>query len=406
MHNLSIFSRPLIHRIAQSLDGAPPAHLVLSGGPLLGKSTLLAHLRGRVDAQAAVWINCAEARREDGPPTVPAGRDGRDETGGRVVFVDNFEQIGGWSAEAQRCWSNWLGQSDARCSVILASSRPLHELREVAGLSTRIPRFQQHFLGLIDGEESARIIGASLEEAGGEALLTAPLTELCGGHPFLLDRVDELLADVAGLLPGGGPVAPEHLPLLRLRLAATHGQILFDSQWQTLEGAEEQPGWGVRDLLAELVGRPLPFDALSPAQMGPMNWLLVQGMVRIDGHSYRLFSPLLREYLTLRLGVTPEAGDSNRAALDSTHALVEREAHRFTPQEKTLLLYFLERPGVIVSVDELLAEVWQRPDGSVRRVQEGIRRLRHRLAELDGPVGAIENEWGQGYRYVPANGFG
>lgn len=400
MHNLSIFSRPSIHRIVQSLDGAAPAHLVLSGGSLLGKSTVLAHLRGGVDAQTAVWINCAEARPEDSPPTGPSGTDGW------VVFVDNFEQISGWSAEAQRCWSGWLGETEARRSVILASGPPLHELREVAGLSRRIPRFQQHFLGLIDGQESARIIAASLAEADGETPLTAPLAELCGGHPFLLDRMNELLADVAGLLPGGGPLTPEHLPLVRLRLAATHGQILFDSQWQALEWAEAQPGWAVRDLLAELVRRPLPFDALSPGQMGPMNWLLVQGMVRIDGHCYRLFSPLLREYLTLRLGVTAEARDSLRAAADSTHVLVEREAHRFTPQEKTLLLYFLERPGVIVSVDELLAEVWQRPDGSVRRVQEGIRRLRHRLTELDGPVGAIENEWGQGYRYVPANGFG
>ena len=57
-------------------------------------------------------------------------------------------------------------------------------------------------------------------------------------------------------------------------------------------------------------------------------------------------------------------------------------------------------------MDELLAEVWQRPDGSVRRVQEGIRRLRHRLTEFNGLVGTIDNEWGQGYRYVPTNGTG
>lgn len=134
-----------------------------------------------------------------------------------------------------------------------------------------------------------------------------------------------------------------------------------------------------------------------------MNWLLVQGMVGIDGQGYRLFSPLLADYLALKLQMDPAETPVSTPGQGTVHALVERESHRFTPQEKNLLLYFLDRPGAIVAVDELLAEVWQRPDGSVRRVQEGIRRLRHRLTEFNGVVGTIDNEWGQGYRYVPIN---
>jgi DNA-binding response OmpR family regulator len=36
-------------------------------------------------------------------------------------------------------------------------------------------------------------------------------------------------------------------------------------------------------------------------------------------------------------------------------------------------------------------------------VQEAIRRLRLQLEEASPPVGTIENERGQGYRFVPAS---
>lgn len=400
MHNLSIFLRPIIHRARQNLSGTSPINLNISGGPLMGKSVVLGHLRQHLSEQPVVWINCAELSPNAQPPAPP------EESGRWVLLVDNAERMAEWSPEAQSCWSGWLAAQQPDRSVVLASAHPLHEWSADNGLHSIAPHFQHSFLGLIDREESRRIIAALLDDQSHSAPLLDPLLDMCGGHPFLLDRMDELLADVAGLLPGGGPLMPDHLPLVRMRLAATHGQILFGNQWRAVHRADARPGWAVGALLAALVRRPIPLDGLTPAQMGPMNWLLVQGMVRIDGHFYRLFSPLLQEYLALRLEVTPVAEDSVQAAVDSAQALVEREAHRFTPQEKTLLFYFLERPGVIVSVDELLAEVWERPDGSVRRVQEGIRRLRHRLTELSRPVGAIENEWGQGYRYVPVNGVG
>lgn len=267
-----------------------------------------------------------------------------------------------------------------------------------------LPYFQQSFLGLIDSEEAGRLAAASLAAfPEGEALVT-PLVEWCGGHPFLLDRVAELLLDVTGMLPVGQRLGANHLPLLRLRLAAAYGRLLFDRQRQAVECRSDGPDNPIAALLHQMIRRPVRFDELSPAQMEPMNWLLVQGMVGIDSQGYRLFSPLLADYLALKLQVDPAVTRAIEPETGDLHALVERESHRFTPQEKNLLLYFLDRPGTIVSVDELLAEVWQRPDGSVRRVQEGIRRLRHRLTEFNGAVGTIDNEWGQGYRYVPVNG--
>ncbi len=76
---------------------------------------------------------------------------------------------------------------------------------------------------------------------------------------------------------------------------------------------------------------------------------------------------------------------------------------QFTKTEAALLALLQTHQNQIVSTEQLLAEVWKRPDATNRRVQEAIRRLRLQLEEMDKPFGAIENERGRGYRFVPAN---
>lgn len=400
MHNQSIFARPLLQRIVQSLCAEQPVSVLLVGGPLLGKSALLAHLENELSRTAGngpsvLRINCAQTCP---PPPSPAPESGPRQ----IILLDNFHSIAQWSAEDRQPWNEWQASPPPERGLLLASRLPIHELGLDRGVP--LPYFQQSFLGLIDGEEAARVVAASLPPFPESEGLVASLVEWCGGHPFLLDRVAELLLDVAGMLPAGQTLGTIHLPLLRLRLATAYGRLLFDRQWQAVTSHDNSADRPIAGLLAHLLGRGLRFDELSPAQMEPMNWLLVQGLVGIDGQGYRLFSPLLADYLALKLQVDPADTPVRIPSQGTVHALVERESHRFTPQEKNLLLYFLDRPGAIVSVDELLAEVWQRPDGSVRRVQEGIRRLRHRLSEFNGAVGTIDNEWGQGYRYVPQAG--
>jgi DNA-binding response OmpR family regulator len=70
--------------------------------------------------------------------------------------------------------------------------------------------------------------------------------------------------------------------------------------------------------------------------------------------------------------------------------------------EATLLRYFLNHSQSVVSTDQLLTEVWKRPDSSTRRVQEAIRRLRLQLEQQTPFIGIIENERGRGYRFIPA----
>ena len=407
VHNLSIFARPALQRIVQNLSGEEPVSVSLVGGPLLGKSALLAHLENELSRTAGeslsvLRINCAQVRPGELPPATP-------ESGVRqILLLDNFHSIARWSVDDRRPWGERLASTPQKRGLLLASRVPVYEVGLDGGSS--LPYFQQSFLGLIDGEDATRVVAASLSAFPESQALIPPLVEWCGGHPFLLDRIAELLLDVAGMLPGGQTLGTIHLPLLRLRLAAAYGRLLFDRQWQTVACHDDKEEMNKKErpisgLLSPLLRRGLRFDELSPAQVEPMNWLLVQGIVGIDAQGYRLFSPLLAEHLALKLQVETVDSPVTTSGLGDVHALVERESHRFTPQEKNLLLYFLDRPGAIVSVDELLTEVWQRPDGSVRRVQEGIRRLRHRLTEFNGSVGTIDNEWGQGYRYVPRNGL-
>ncbi len=405
MHNLSIFARPITQRILHSLAAQEPICLSLVGGPLLGKSVLLAHIARQLSASdenpaQVTHIRCGQVSPGDSLPQRPEG-DGRwPEGDGRwVVLLDDCDRMAEWPAETGRRWTEWLVADQPRRGLVLASRQPLYAgaSRELAGA---VPYLQQHFLGLIDGEEAARIALSGLGNSSAEGQMSGALVEWCGGHPFLLDRLAHLLPDVRGLI-GGQPLGPAHLPLLRMRLVAVYGRQLFDRQWQAVEASSGAEGQPVEALLRLLLRRLLRFDELSPVQMEPMHWLLVQGLVAVESHGYRLFSPLLTDYLALRFGAGGASVPASQPETGAVQALVEREAHRFTPQEKSLMLYFLERPGTIVSVDELLADVWQKPDGSVRRVQEGIRRLRQRLAEFNGAVGTIDNEWGQGYRYVP-----
>lgn len=403
MHTISIFARPARQRILQNLRADPPVSIALTGGPLLGKSTLLAHLAGERAGQgdaSVLLVDCAQTPPGTQPPGAP-------ETGGRrLVFLDNWDAIARLPGEDRRCWAEWIAATQPGRGLLLACRHPLYEAAAAVGFASPLPHIQQSFLGLIDGEEAGRVVQAALAAYPESAAVEAALVEWCGGHPFLLDRVGELLADAAALLPGGQGPGQAHLPLLRLRLAAAYGRPLFDSQWQAVRCGGEAAEAARLPLLRQLLLRPIRFGDLTPAQAEPMNWLLVQGLVGVDSQSYRLFSPLFQEYLALKLQVETPAAPRSVADAGAVYALVEREAHRFTPQEKSLLLYFLERPGEIVSVEELLAQVWERPDGSSRRVQEGIRRLRHRLAEFNGAVGTIDNEWGQGYRYVPLEAAG
>ena len=136
-------------------------------------------------------------------------------------------------------------------------------------------------------------------------------------------------------------------------------------------------------------------------QISELNWLINQAIVIYNHNSYYLFSPLLQNYLVDILELKPEQATSTRPKkLDTAQYITFITS--LSPKEAELLRYFQEHPNQVIGFEQLLADVWDQPDASPRRVQEAIRRLRNSLNKQHPPIGAIENERGVGYRYVPA----
>ena len=132
-----------------------------------------------------------------------------------------------------------------------------------------------------------------------------------------------------------------------------------------------------------------------------LNWLINQAVVAFGSQGYQIYSPLFVEYLAAQMGESITAETAMMPAVESVPDLPIYQ--QLTKTEVALLRYFQTRSRTIVSPEQLLADVWQRPDASPRRVQEAIRRLRLQLVEADPPVGDIENERGRGYRFIPAS---
>lgn len=411
------FARPQLERLLAEGSPRAQAHLFLVGPPLTGKTYLLRRfLRPEDELTSLVagpdatprpsvhYLDCrllapgAPLLESLSPPV-----EGTPDAAATppVLLLDNFDA---WLSGLQGD-DPWRETAHLLRTVTLVatSSRPLRELGAPRSRAF-LDAFRQIFLHLLADQEVERVLREWLATAEQPETLRSSLLQWIGGHPFLLAHTADALADAAALLPPGQPLAPAHLPLLRLRLAEEHGRLLFDALWAEIEAAARSDAStpGLMELIARLLQGPVSLDALSPDQSQAMNWLLNRAMVRVEGAACRLFSPLWAAYLRERMAPQPRLAQPQTVVPETqgldVQAFLAAYGRHFTPQERNLFLYFLERAGETVSVDELLEHIWRKPDGSARRVQEGIRRLRRRLATLPVTIGAIENDWGRGYR--------
>ena len=116
-------------------------------------------------------------------------------------------------------------------------------------------------------------------------------------------------------------------------------------------------------------------------------------MVAYGEDGYRLFSPLFQEFLAIRLDVAPN-GSVPTAILPHSMSDDDPIYEQLTKTEAALLRYFRANSQTIVTPEQLLNDVWNRPNATSRRVQEAIRRLRLQLEQATPPIGVIENERG------------
>jgi hypothetical protein len=313
-----------------------------------------------------------------------------------ILLMDNFDAV----------FQNQLLTPDAidelrpltlETALVVATEHPLHDLDRELAASPLFNVMTQLFVGLIETEAALRWVHAYCAAYPNILPACDDLLELTGCHPFLLHRLGDILAEVQTMLASRQPLGAEHLPLIRLRLAE-HGRLLFATLWRRLQAPPPriEPA-AVMALLGRLLAAPLPLNEVTQEQFAPLNWLINQAMVIYGAPGYQLFSSLFAEFLRVRAGdaaATGAAGNANRGQALFFDSL--------TKTESALLRYFQTHKHEVVSPEQLLADVWKRPNASPRRVQEAIRRLRLRLDEASPPVGVIENERGRGYRYVPA----
>jgi len=87
-------------------------------------------------------------------------------------------------------------------------------------------------------------------------------------------------------------------------------------------------------------------------------------------------------------------------------ATVDGQAVRLTALEFDLLWYFMQHPGLALTRERLLSQVWGFDVGGLETVTVHIRRLRSKIeADPAKPI-LLETVWGVGYRLLPADTAG
>lgn len=316
-----------------------------------------------------------------------------------VVLMDNFDTV----------FENQLLTPESveelrpltrEMALVVATEQPLHDLDRELAASPLFNVMTQLFLGILEPEAARRWLEAYGESYPAVDAILDELLKLTGSHPFLLLRMGDILAEVQLVLPPGQKVGVEHLPLIRLRLAE-HGRLLFATNWRNLQKPPARIAQPIlAGLMKRLVAHNLSFDQVKREEIPTLNWLINEAMVICDVKGYALFSPLFTEFLANRMAAVTQA--SPPVAPTPPRPPDAPIYQQLTKIEGILLRYFQSHPDELLSPEQLLVEVWKRPDASPRRVQEAIRRLRLELEAASPPVGSIENERGQGYRFLPA----
>ncbi len=85
--------------------------------------------------------------------------------------------------------------------------------------------------------------------------------------------------------------------------------------------------------------------------------------------------------------------------LERREVFVREQRVDMTPTEVRLLVYLTQHAGKVISVPDLLTEVWGSPHYSEESVKWHIASLRRKIEENPHEPKLIVNVWGSGYRY-------
>lgn len=371
---------------------------------------IYARLQEQVRNEGNLPINWSrvEAQSSDSRRIWQLARDLKEHDMRLVLLLDNFDRV----------FESRLISVDAmdelrpltlEMSLLVATEQPLHDLDRELAASPLFNVMTQLFLGLLETRVARSWVLSYADEFPVVSELTGELVRLTGMHPFLLRRLGEILVEVRQMLPPEAP-AEMLLSLLRLRLAE-HGRLLFETNWRRLQKlpARLSPA-AMQVVMRRLTRGGLALADVAMEQASALNWLINQAMVTCCAPGmqggYHLFTPLFTEFLARRLEQSEQSAGEDAAPIDAMRPAASSaagvELEQFTKTEASLLRYFQNHQHQTVSTEQLLAEVWKRPEATNRRVQEAIRRLRLHLEAAEPQIGMIENDRGRGYRFIPA----
>lgn len=318
-----------------------------------------------------------------------------------VLLLDNFDSV--FEQQILSLESiDELRPLTLQLALITATEQPLHDIDRDLAASPLFNVMTQLFINLIEPEAARQWLNAYVKRYPGMEEGVDELQEITGGHPFLLRRTGDILYEVDQMLPSR-TLGSQDMSQVRLRLAE-YARPLFVRLWRRLQAPPRRVHVPtLLDLIEYLIGGSIASEAITREQRPVLNWLQNNALVTYTDRGYRLFSPLFGEFLagrvTLReMQAAPLEPKTNSFAPALEPSLYEH----LTKIEGALLRYFAEHAGEVISSQMLLEAIWKRPNASNRRVQEAIRRLRMQLEAIEPPIGMIENERGQGYRFVPA----
>lgn len=80
---------------------------------------------------------------------------------------------------------------------------------------------------------------------------------------------------------------------------------------------------------------------------------------------------------------------------------VQGEHVHLTPKEFGLLVYMASKPNVVFTREDIIRDIWGRPDGGgdLRTVDTHIKRLRRKIEEERAVPWSIATVWGVGYKF-------
>jgi DNA-binding response OmpR family regulator len=190
---------------------------------------------------------------------------------------------------------------------------------------------------------------------------------------------------------------------LEVLFAAEPGLVILDVG---LPGRLD--GWSVLERIREVGDVPVLMLTAEDAELQRVRGLRSGAddyVVKPFGHQELVarVEALLRRATGARRDLGPTVFDDGRLRIDFAEHRVTQNGRtvQLTPLEFRLLAALAERPGQLVTHEQLLEQVWHDPSGRGReRVKLYVGYLRRKLGARGVPP--IETVRGLGYRYTPS----